>query len=182
MKICLDPGHGMANRRPGVYDPGAVAGEVSEAEVVLAWALELRCLLLRDGHQVVLTRSNDTDPVPVGRRTAIAREHGCDLLLSLHCNAFNGKARGTETFYRGAPNQVEAVRINRAVVSALGTTDRGAKTEASSQHSRLAVLGFPKAFLIELAFIDNPEDRALLLAPAKRCAACQSLAALFKPQ
>lgn len=29
-RICLDAGHGMSNRTPGVFDPGAVAGGVRE--------------------------------------------------------------------------------------------------------------------------------------------------------
>lgn len=29
--ICLDPGHGMNNRRPQVYDPGAESAGFTEA-------------------------------------------------------------------------------------------------------------------------------------------------------
>lgn len=38
-RICLDAGHGMSNRTPGVFDPGADAGGVREAGVALDWAL-----------------------------------------------------------------------------------------------------------------------------------------------
>ncbi len=38
-RICLDAGHGMSNRTPGVFDPGAVAGGVRKADVALDWAL-----------------------------------------------------------------------------------------------------------------------------------------------
>lgn len=163
MKICIDPGHGMSNRRKGVYDPGAEADGLTEAAVVMDFANRLRKILMDRGHKVVRTRVDASDPAPVGARAGIAREYGCEVLVSLHCNAANGRASGTETFYRGSSQMALAQRCNQAVVSELGTRDRGIKTEQQSQHTRLAVLSFPKAVLIELAFIDNTSDRARLL-------------------
>jgi N-acetylmuramoyl-L-alanine amidase len=60
-------------------------------------------------------------------------------------------------------------------VNALGTHNRGVKTESASQHARLAVLNFPRAVLIELGFIDHAGDRALLLDPKKMLQACDAL-------
>ena len=178
MRICLDPGHGMGNRRAGVFDPGTVAAGHTEAAIAMDWANELRSILQSQGHTVIRTRIDDKDPAQIGKRAGIARTFRCDLLLSIHCNAATGRASGTETYYRGAANRAEALRLNRAVVTALGTRDRGAKTEASSQHSRLAVLAFPRAFLLELGFLDHPGDRALILIldPVKRRRACLALA------
>jgi N-acetylmuramoyl-L-alanine amidase len=176
VKICLDPGHGMANRQQGVYETGAVAAGYTEAAIVMDWANELRALLMAAGHTVVRTRVDHKDPAPIGKRAGIARTFGCEVLLSLHCNSANGRASGTETFYRGAHRKAEAVRLNQAVVTALGTRDRGAKTEGKSQHGRLAVLSFPRAFLIEIGFLDNPAERELMLDPARRRAACVALA------
>jgi len=176
VKFCIDPGHGMGNRRPGVYDPGAVAEGHTEAAIVMDWANELRAVLIAAGHTVVRTRVDHKDPAPVGKRAGIARTFGCEVLLSLHFNSANGRASGTETFYRGAHRKAEATRLNQAVVAALGTRNRGAKTEDKSQHGRLAVLAFHRAFLIELGFIDNPSDRELMLDPARRRAACVALA------
>lgn len=176
MKICLDPGHGMGNRRPGVYDPGTVAAGYTEAAIAMDWANELRSILQSQGHTVIRTRIDAKEPAPVGKRARIARDFGCELLLSIHCNAANGRASGTETYYRGDANRAEAVRLNQAVVDALGTRNRGAKTEEESQHSSLAVLGFRRAFLVELGFLDNSGDRAAILDPAKRRAACLALA------
>jgi len=42
MTIILDPGHGMANKKAGIYDPGAVSNGVTEAEIVMDWANELK--------------------------------------------------------------------------------------------------------------------------------------------
>lgn len=176
MRVCLDPGHGMGNRKSGVYDCGAESHGVEEATVAMDWANELRIILIRDGHKVVRTRINSSDPAPVGRRAGIAKEYNCEVMLSIHCNAADGTAHGTETFYRGAGNKALALAVNDACVAALGTRDRGVKTEEASQHSRLAVLAFPRCVLLETGFIDNAGDRAAITDPVKRRAACEAIA------
>jgi N-acetylmuramoyl-L-alanine amidase len=112
----------------------------------------------------------------LGERVAVAHKHGCDTFISLHCNAADGKAHGTETFYRGANNAALAKACNEAIVDSLGTKDRGIKPESASQHKTLAVLNHPKACLIELAFIDHPQDRLKLTDEHLRLLACQKLA------
>jgi len=179
MNICLDPGHGMSNRKPGVPDTGASVRvgkqTITEAEIVMDWANDLRTILQAMGHKVVRTRKDALDPAPVIERAHIAMTHGCDVLISLHCNAATGTAHGTETFYRGDRNRSLARACNDAVVAALGTKDRGIKTESQSQHARLAV-NFPRAVLIELGFIDFAPDRNAMLDPSKRAEACAALA------
>ncbi len=175
MTVVLDPGHGMGNRKPGVFDPGAVSNGIREADIALAWCNEIRGLLMARGNKVVRTRVDNNDPAPIGQRAGIARQYGGTIMLSLHCNAATGSASGTETFYRGEANKATAERINAAVVSALGTRDRGVKTESASQHARLAVMAFQPCFLLEIGFIDNASDRAKMLDPDLRKAACKMI-------
>lgn len=177
--VCLDPGHGMSNRRAGAYDPGACAFGKKEAEIAMDWVNELRVILQARGHKVVRTRINGSDPAPVGERAGIAEEYGCDIMLSIHCNAANGSANGTETFYRGEFNKELASKINAALCAALGTKSRGVKTESASQHSRLAVMSFQPCFLIELGFIDNAGDLEKMIDPVRRLAACEAIAELL---
>lgn len=172
----LDPGHGQDNRRAGRFDPGFVSAGVREADVVLDWANELRRVLRAAGHKVVRTRIDNSDPAPVGKRAAIARQYGGRIMVSFHCNASDGKVNGTETFYRGPENKIVASALNEAVVEALGTRSRGAKTEGQSQHKRLAIMSFQPCFLIELGFLDHPGDRAKMLDAGLRRAACEALA------
>ncbi len=176
MTIILDPGHGMSNRKAGVYDPGACSGKFEEASIALEWVNELRAILQKAGHKVVRTRVDAKDPAPVSKRAGIAKEYKGEIMLSFHCNAADGKANGTETFYRGKENAAKATRINDAVRIALGTKDRGIKTESQSQHARLAVMAFQPCFLIELGFIDHAFDRAKMIDPALRRKACEAIA------
>ncbi len=174
--IILDPGHGMSNRKRGVYDPGAVSNGITEATIAMDWANELRTILRARKHRVIRTRIDAKDPAPVSRRDDIATSYGGDIMLSLHCNAATGTASGTEVFYRHTVNKAMAIRLSAAVATALGIKDRGAKTEAQSQHSALAVMEFDKCWLIELGFIDHSGDRTKMIDPQLRRKACEAIA------
>lgn len=174
--IILDPGHGMGNRKAGVFDPGAVSGGFTEADIVMEWANVLREVLLERGHRVVRTRVDHKDPAPIGDRAKTAKVYHGEIMLSLHCNAATGQASGTETFYRGLGHKEKAERITAAVCKALGTKNRGAKNESQSQHTRLAVMAFQPCFLLEIGFIDHPGDRSKMIDPALRRQACNAIA------
>ena len=175
--IILDPGHGMSNRRLGVYDPGASSGGVTEAAIVMDWSNELRDQFKAAGKKVVRTRVDKSDPAPVGQRAVIARQYGGEIMLSLHCNAADGSASGCEVFYRGDTNKPLATILSATVAKSLVVRNRGAKTEDESQHGKLAVMGFQPTFLIELGFIDHAGDRAKLLDPEMRRKTCAAIVA-----
>lgn len=161
MKICLDAGHGMSNRRPGVFDPGAVSAGFQESDIALQWAISGEFLLPQSGIDVFLTRDDNKDAAPVSRRDDMATQAGCTHLISIHCNAANRNATGVEAFYRDAKDKAFAEIVLDCLQKATGLRNRGLKAESDSQHSRLAVLDFgPPACLIEIGFIDNPVDRA----------------------
>jgi N-acetylmuramoyl-L-alanine amidase len=174
--IIIDPGHGMSNRKRGQYDPGAVAGDVTEADIAMTWANELRSILIARKHRVVRTRVDAKDPAPVWRRDDIAASYGGDIMISLHCNSGQASATGAEVFYRGTDDKPMAERLSAAVATTLGIRNRGAKTEAQSQHASLAVLEFDKCWLIELGFISNAGDRTKMLDASLRRATCQRIA------
>lgn len=166
----------MSNRKRGVYDSGATAGGYSEAAIVMDWANEFRGVMLARGHKVVRTRVDSKDPAPVWRRDDIAFSYQGDLMISFHCNSDSGTASGVETFYRGVEDRELAMNLTSAVCKVLGLPNRGPKTENQSQHASLAIMEFPKCWLIELGFIDNPHDRAKLLDPNLRLKACEAIA------
>lgn len=90
--VVLDPGHG------GI-DPGAERDGLTEAELMLTFARELKEVLVRDGRfRVVMTRDEDVF-VPLETRTSIAREAGADIFLSLHADALaEGDAQGATVY------------------------------------------------------------------------------------
>lgn len=182
--ICIDPGHGNSNRKAGVFDPGAVSGSATEADIVLQWALSGRWILTREfGIDVYLTRDDDSDPTPVGSRDDKAEHAGCSHFLSLHCNAATPQATGTETYYRDGTDKTFAAKVQAAAVSALGLRNRGLKTESASQHSRLAVFDFDgPAALLELGFIDNTNDRRLITTRDCRIAFWRALGESLKAE
>ena len=99
--VVLDPGHG------GV-DPGASYEGVSEAQVVLIFALELAEDLRRTGrYDVVLTRDSDRFVSLEGRIT-VAHEARADVFVSLHADAVeDGQAVGA-TLYTLAEEATDA--------------------------------------------------------------------------
>lgn len=159
MRLCIDPGHGLHSSSPRHFDPGAVASSGErEADIVLAFARTLRTVCVANGIEVFMTRVTNDQPAPLVGRVQRATEAGADVLLSLHCNAaVDPRAHGTETLYR--ESREFAIEMQRATLAALGLRDRGVK-----RRPELAMLRFPKpCALIELGFISNAEDRAVLL-------------------
>jgi N-acetylmuramoyl-L-alanine amidase len=163
MKLAIDPGHGMSNKRDDVFDPGAVAAGVRECDIALEWALTGKYILPQYGINHFLTRDDNLDEVPVGRRDDMAAAAHCTHFLSIHCNAADGKATGVEVYYRGSSDRAFAQLVLDSLVEATGLKSRGLKRESESQHSRLAVLDFgPPACLAEIGFLDNPHDRSVI--------------------
>jgi N-acetylmuramoyl-L-alanine amidase len=111
--VVLDPGHG------GI-DPGAEEGEVSEKDLMLSFARQLKEVLLRTGDfEVILTRDDDVF-VSLERRVAIAHQTGADVFLSLHADSLGeGNAHGATVYVlsRDASDAASAAlaeRHNRA--------------------------------------------------------------------
>ncbi|CAM3205781.1 N-acetylmuramoyl-L-alanine amidase [Paracoccus nototheniae] len=91
LTVMLDPGHGG-------FDPGAQAGNETEAELVLTFAQELRDALQLRGVTVAMTRDTDVFVRLEDRMTA-ARSSGAQLLLSLHADALpQGQAAGATIY------------------------------------------------------------------------------------
>lgn len=171
LTIGIDPGHGMSNRRWAVYDPGAVAADVQEAQVALAVAMELRDQCLRRGWATFMTRTSNAEDAPLRDRVPRFRAAQCDAIVSIHCNAHTTPhAHGTETLYLAS--EWVASEVQRRLVAALGTRDRGAK-----QRDDLAILRYERvAILCELGFLTNADDRALLIDEAMQQAMARAIA------
>jgi len=166
VKICIDPGHGMGAASLGVYDPGAVAAGVEEADVALDYSFALKTALEERGQSVWMTRQSRQDPSLTTMRARRAESQACSMLVSIHLNAFSApSANGTETLYGNAQSMRLAQAAQDATRSAFGFADRGIKSRPE-----LAALKFRSgpSILLELGFISNAGDRAEMLDPTRR--------------
>lgn len=159
MKICIDPGHGGK-------DSGAVGPiGLKEKDINLTVALTLGAQLVKMGITVIYTRTTDVY-VSLKQRTDFANSQGANYLISVHCNASNNPiAHGTETwcYAAGKPGESLAKSIQAAVIAVNGLTDRGVKYCGDGLHM-IRETKMP-AVLIEMAFISNPTEEALLRNP-----------------
>ena len=103
------------------------------------------------------------------------------MFLSVHCNAGPKAAHGVEAFV--AKGDRRSRKIAAALVDAVaekGMNHRGVKWDCRSQHSRLRVLRdtyrHMPAVLIEIGFLTNSDDAALLKNRFFRDAVARSLA------
>ena len=80
--------------------------------------------------------------------------------MSIHCNAANGQAKGTETFYfQGSiAGKKLATAIQNQLINSLPVINRGVKVAGFYVLKYTAM----PAVLVETVFIDNPHDANLL--------------------
>ncbi|WP_425070310.1 N-acetylmuramoyl-L-alanine amidase [Sagittula sp. S175] len=145
--VVLDPGHG------GI-DPGAERGGVSEANLVLKFARELRDVLLRSGnYEVVLTRNSDTF-ISLEARVAAAHDAGADIFISLHADALDsGVAHGAAVYTLAEDASDEA---SQALAERHDRDDLLAGIDLSGSDDRVAQV------LLDLARLDNtPRSQAM---------------------
>lgn len=174
--ICVDPGHG------GDASGAIGVSGTKEKNVNLAISLLLAEDLRAAGLRVMMTRETDV-AVDLHERPAMANAAKANLFVSVHNNASGGgedAPNGTETFYPGTPEtycpegKLLADAIQRKLVAALGSNDRGARTHWYS----LVVLAETEmtAALAEVGFMTNAAEEAKLLTPAYQAMAAQAIA------
>lgn len=181
LKLCIDPGHGMANRKPGVFDPGCTRDEINEADIVLQWARSLADACRERGVVYWMTRGlSATTPAPLNKRVAEAQRNGCTHLISLHVNdSYSPKANGTETLVRGPLTDLG--RIHPYTVQALAVKHLGLRNRGVVIRDDLAILKHPNSVLLELGFIGSSSDLAAMQCPCCRRDLCNALADFYAP-
>lgn len=157
--IVLDAGHGGK-------DPGAMGRDgMDEKEINLDIIKRADVLLRAAGFTTLLTRNNDT-AVALYDRPAKANNSNGTLFISVHCNSYSAQsAKGTEIFYHTPQSSKLARTIHDAVQEKLGRSDRG--VDSSQKFVVISQTNMPST-LVEVAFISNPEEEALLNSDAFR--------------
>ncbi|WP_156290068.1 N-acetylmuramoyl-L-alanine amidase [Oceanobacillus salinisoli] len=157
MKIYLDPGHGGS-------DPGAEGNGLREKDVVLDIALRIRSILINDYENVGVRMSRTGDTTrSLEQRTNDANSWGADYFVSIHCNAFNGSARGYEDYiYSGLSDSSQTAHyrdtMHEEITKVNELPNRG-KKKANFHVLRETAMS---AFLSENGFIDNSNDASLM--------------------
>ena len=155
MKVFLNPGH-APNGEP---DPGACNYDLNlrESDIAKEVADAVENYLTAAGVEVVGNLQSDS----LGEIANAANVSDADIFISIHCNAFNGSAKGTEVDVYPGPRIGNALGecIQKQIVDALGTIDRGLKDRPGLyvlKHTDMP------AVLVETAFIDNYQDAVKL--------------------
>jgi len=174
--VVLDAGHGGK-------DPGASGATLKEKDVTLDMVKKIGQCLTQKGIKVVYTRIDDTY-VGLDERTTMANLYNAAVFVSVHNNASTSSTpTGTETYYY-APLETPALYIQKdercslatklqeVLVSKICRFDRGVK---QANFAVLRESQMPSA-LIEMAFISNPAEEALLSQQSFRQTAAQAIA------
>ncbi len=155
--VIIDAGHG--GKDPGTVGPTGLR----EKDVSLATALLIKEELERYGAIVTLTRSSDVF-LELYERTAIANSSTADAFISVHGDSFSSTSNGTTTYYNSTVNfngprsKTLGDAIQKNMIASLGTYNRGVK-EQNFYVNRMNEI---PSVLVELAFLSNPKEEALL--------------------
>lgn len=153
--VFIDPGHGG-------LDPGAVHFGMRESDIVLEVSQMVLDILHNDGIVRAFASRHDDSTVSNAQRARVANDIA-DIFVSIHFNAANGIATGSEVLYAIPQREVEmgwslnsrqlAELFQQNLVDALGTNDRGARNRPG-----ILVLNSTTipAVLLEVEFMDVP--------------------------
>ena len=156
-KVCINIGHGGIGNN---YDSGAIGADgthehsfnKNEFYPLLKKELELM------GFEVICVIQESSFGELPKRINAIKP----DVILSLHYNAFNNVATGSETLYFALSKKSKALaeKIQTETVKALGLANRGVKGLLIGRGSALLIKTSSPCVILEPFFGDNPTDLA----------------------
>jgi N-acetylmuramoyl-L-alanine amidase len=174
--VILDPGHGGD-------DQGAVVRGIQEKDIALTFAKKLKARLAKNaGLPVVLTRDSDRY-ITLDERLVDSVDMSGSIFVSLHVNQVKGKKAAGAVVYSYGPEQLRRWRKrSHPSVPPMPAPPRGQASDserlartfsrnlradgfkAESSKSDYYVLKNPTApsVLIELGYLNNPDEAAKL--------------------
>lgn len=151
MKFAIDIGHNAPDK-----DTGAIGiNKVKEDYLTNLVGDRLIFLLKEAGHQVVRTAPKESSTInqSLEYRCQVANQAHADIFVSIHFNAFNKKAHGTEVYATSRAGKGIAQEILDEICK-LGFYNRGVK---SANFYVLKHTTMP-AVLVECCFCDSQRD------------------------
>ncbi len=156
MRVVLDPGHGGAQS-------GAVGyRQTLEKSINLDVMLRVAKLLRLEGVPVFMTRDTD-ETMELSARTLYASSVNADIFISVHCNS-SGKrnsSAGTQTYYTHEWSAILAGVMHDELIKSIDLKDSG----IHMMHFYVTRKTTMPSVLLELAYINNSREEALLLSP-----------------
>jgi N-acetylmuramoyl-L-alanine amidase len=161
--VFLDAGHGGR-------DTGARGSLADEKDINLAVTLKAGELLKQKGIQVAYSRTDDSF-VDLEEISNMANKTNASISVSVHCNAnTSATPGGTETYFYAPLSNPDLFvqRDDRCRLATLLQTELAKNLQRNNRgvkESNLSVLRnsqMPSA-LVEMAFISNPDEQALLM-------------------
>jgi len=155
MKICISSGHGTRIRGARGNPVPPQLDEVDEAirvmNRVVHYLLELGIEVSSNTDSVSTTQSENLNRIVAWHNAQGAHDYD----VSVHFNAYDGNAHGTEVLYVSDSGEVLAANLSAAIARAGRLIDRGEKYRGD-----LAFLNgtYETAVLIETCFCDNTSD------------------------
>jgi N-acetylmuramoyl-L-alanine amidase len=176
--VVIDPGHGGSKSVGGSSPNNAVSPSgLLEKDLTLDIALRLAPLVEARGHQVFLTRDTDVN-AGLSQRAQVARDREAVAFLSIHLNGFDGRVQGTETFVHSNSGEVStalAKFVQRLVLAVTAHPDRGVKRAGFGVLSPSVHLPSTAACLVELSFMDVPQEERRLTGDSYRQGLAEAL-------
>ncbi|KGE17662.1 N-acetylmuramoyl-L-alanine amidase [Paenibacillus wynnii] len=150
--IVIDPGHGGS-------DPGMLGTthNTMEKDLNLQTALYVRDYLLARGARVEMTRTTDRK-VALSRRVGVSESLNADAFVSIHYNSSPKKVSGLLTFYHSETDLLLARAIETRLGQGVGLKSNG----LSFGDYHILRENSTTAALIELGFLSNPKDEAIV--------------------
>lgn len=187
--ICIDPGHSatskigmgeqeaispLSDETKPCYSAGTRGANLTEEQLNLTVSLQLRDALEALGAQVVMTRDVSDIAISNIERCAVAHEAGAEVAIHIHADGNNDSSvHGVSVLVPsgellGTPSITqESRRLGELMLDAI-IAETGAKNRGISPRSDLVSFNFSQipTVLIEMGFMTNPEEDALLGSPA----------------
>lgn len=179
--IVIDAGHGGR-------DGGAVGKStgITESELNLEYALQLKEFCEEFGFDVVLTRStmdglydenaSNKKKSEMENRINTINNSGADLMISLHMNAFPlSSSEGAQVFYGKGSGQ--GYELAKSIQTNLSQSFESARDYVTVGDYFVLNFSTIPSVLVECGFLSNPEEERLLQDDSYKKSFCYSLLA-----